>query len=223
MLPDGSQFQVSRRSSRSRAASRPPSRTQEYKVEDSSEEGGDESSSSDDDESPHPFYTPLPGPSPHRRDQSPLPDQGSPGHPGTQGSQGHSGTPGGSGTLGDTPGRNRGLGQRFSKVKQKLHEKWIVGKPRDIRPSPIRPALPSPRPLGSPENLTPLAPARPEEPGQSLSPGPGPRRDRPLRLRSPGEPAAPQHPPALGRRSRQPPARYESEDFTPAHKVNEHQ
>ena len=172
-------------------------------MEDSSEEEGEDPSSSGDegDEAPGPFYTPLSGPSPHRRDQSPPPDPGTPD------------------MSGDTPGRIRGLGRRLSKVKKQLREHWIVRQPRALSPSPDRPALPSPRPVDSTPNLTPVAPARLEEPGQALSPDPGPRGAGPLRLRSPGESAAPQHPPALGRRSRQPPARYQSEDFIPAHKV----
>ena len=58
LLPDGSQFQISRRSSRSRA-SRPPSRIKEYKLEETSEEEGDESSSNGGDEAPHPSPSPT--------------------------------------------------------------------------------------------------------------------------------------------------------------------
>ena len=198
MLPDGSQFQISRRSSRSRA-SRPPSRVREYKLEDSSEEEGDGSSFNDGDEGPHPPPPPLPGPSPPRGNQSPPPDLGNPG-----------------GT-GNTPGRNRGLGQWIRSGGKRWHERWVVRKPLALSPSPISPALLSPRPMGAPLNPTPPAPARPEEPGQVLSPGSDHRGDRPLRPRSPGEPAAPQHPPAPSRRSRQPPDRYQG-GSTPAHR-----
>ena len=216
LLPDGSQFQVSRRSSRSRI-SRPPARFREYKVEDSSGEDDDEpSSDDDDDEAPGPVYTPLSGPSPYRRDQSPPPDPSTPREPGTQGHLEHSGDPGRSG---DTPDRNRGLGHRLSKVKKRLREHWIVGKPTTPSANSDRPALPSPRPVDHTPNLTPIVPVRLEEQGQALSLDTGPRGAGPIRLRSPEEPAASQDPPARDRRSRQPPARYQSEDFTPAHKV----
>ena len=170
-------------------------------MEDSSEEEGDEpSSSDDDDEGPGPFYTPLSGPSPHRRDQSPPSDPGTPD------------------ISGNTPGRIRGLGRRLSKVKKQLRQHWVVRKPLALSPSPDRPALPSPRPVDSTPNLTPVAPARLEEPGQALSPDPGPRGAGPIRLRSPEEPADPPDPPARDHRPRQPPPRYQSEDFTPAPK-----
>ena len=201
LLPDGSQFQISRRSSRSRA-SRPPSRIKEYKMEETSEEEGDESSSNGGDESPQPSPPPLPGPSSPRRDLSPPPiDPGNPGN------------------TGDTPGRNRRLGRQFGKVRKKLQERWVVRKHLAPSPSSTSPALPLPQPMGSLRNPTPSAPARLEEPGQAHSPGSVPLGDGPLLLRSPGEPAAPQTPPAQGRRSRQPPDRYQAGVPTPAHRT----
>jgi hypothetical protein len=223
VLPDGSQFQFSRRSSRSRV-SRTPARYQGYKVEDSSEEEGNGPSPNnddDDDEGPGPFYTPLSGPSPPRRDLSPPPNPVSPGEPDAQGGLEHTGTPEEPATTGNTPGGIRGLGRRLTKVKQHVSERWVtkVRKPPALSPSPDRPALPSTRPAGSTPNLTPHVPARLEEPGPSLSPDPGPRGAEPLQPRSPDQQAAPQHTPARSRRLRQPPARYQSEDFTPAQRV----
>ena len=215
LLPDGSQFQVSRRSSRSRI-SRPLTRAREYKVEDSSGDDNDEpSSDDDDDEAPGPADSSLSGPSPHRGDQSPPVDPNTPGDTGNQGHLEHSGDPNRSG---DTPGRNSGLGHRLNKVKKRLREHWIVGKPTTSSDNSDRPALPSPRPADHTPNMTPLVPVRLEEQGQALSLDPGPRGAGPIRLRSPEEPADPQDPPARDRRPRQPPPRYQSEDFTPAPK-----
>ena len=157
---------------------------------------------------------PLPGPSSPRGDLSPPPPDL--GNPGSTGNPGATGNPG---NTGDTPGRNRRLGLQFGKVKKKLQERWVVRKHLAPSPSSTSPALPLPQPMGSLRNPTPSVPARLEESGQAHSLGSVPLGDGPLLLRSPGEPAAPQTPPAQGRRSRQPPNRYQAGVPTPAHRT----
>ena len=93
LLPDGSQFQISRLSSRSRASESGPPR-RENKVEETSEEEEGESSSNDDDESPHPSPPPLPEPSSSRGDRSPSPPLSDPGDPGNPRDTGNPGAPG---------------------------------------------------------------------------------------------------------------------------------
>ena len=205
VLLDGSRYQMSRRSSRSRA-SRPPSRRRRSSSDETSEEEEDGSSSDSGNEDLHPSPPSPPGPSSPRGGLSPPPDLG------------RSTGPSGSGNTGITPGGNSGLGRQFGKVRKRLKERWVVRKQPALSPGLISPALPSPRPLGSLRNPTPSTPARLEEPARAPSPGSGPRGDRTLPLRTPGRQAAPPTPPALGCRSRVPPDRYQAGVPPPANR-----
>ena len=206
VLPDGSQYQMSRRSSRSRA-SQPPSRRRGSSSDETSEEEEDESSSAGGTEDTHPPPPSPPGPSSPRGGLSPPPDPD------------QSMVPSGSGNTGNTPGRNSGLGRQIGKVRKRLQEKWIVRKQSAPSPGLISPALPLPKPLGSLRNLKPSTPARPEEPARTPSPGSGSRGDRTLSCRTSRGLAAPSTPPALEHRSRRPPDRYQAGLSSPATKT----
>ena len=165
---------------------------------------------------PHP-----PGSSSSPGDRSPSPplrDTGDPRDPGTRVTPGPAGNLDGTGNM---TGKNKGIGKRLYQVKKKLKERWEVRREQpDPRTSPIGPDLISPQPQGSGVKLTPPAPARPGRSGRTVSPGSELRGDRPLRLRPPGESAAPPSPPLdQGRRSRQPPDWFQAGGSTPVQGV----
>ena len=225
-MPDGSRLQISRRSSRSRASGT----RKVYKLEETSKEEDDEEeddeeeddeSSYHDNDSPGPSPPHSPGPPSSPGDRSPSPPLRDPGDPRDTGTPGTPGLPGNPDGTGNMAGRNRGIGKRFSQVRKRLKERWVVGREQpDPRTSPIGSDLISPQPRGSGVNLTPPAPARPGGSGRAVSPGSDPRGDRPLRLRHSGEPAAPPPPPPdQVRRSRQPPDWFQAGGSTPVQGV----
>ena len=190
-LPDGSQYRICRRSSCSRP-SWPLSRAEAS--EEASEEEEYKSSSGSDEDTTHPSspgseHPPVPSPA---RTRSSLESE-------------------------DTSERNTGIGQMLGRVLGKaVREKWFVRKPPAPASVPLSPALQVPRPLFPPENLTPPPPARPEGRAETSSTSSGSQRDRALSSRTSREQAAPPTSPALGRRSRHPPDRYQARLPPPA-------